>query len=660
MAGIRRVALLGALVMAATACSAGVDDGSGPAGDPFTAARAEAVGLAAFADCREARDYFRSQAAQHIDSYGAFYGVPTFRGRLAFSSVPVPGPSATVVDGVAQAATAAGTSGPAPLPAGVPPGVGGAPFSTTNVQETGVDEPDSIKTDGAHIFLVREDRIVAVDVTGEELREAGSLRIDNGWAAQLLLAGDRLLVVSPYASVGIEPRRRGVPWRARTAVHVVDVSDPSSMEVVETLWVEGSYVAARMVDGIARIVLRTGGAALPLVYPADGTQRAIRLAEVRNRTAIARSLVTDWIPRYTLTVGDTPPVGPTRPLTPCEDIRRPKEFSGVEMVSVITVDPEDPTPREAETVVGAGETVYASQTGLYVTTNRWEELAAGRRTPSRPTLTTQIHRFDITDPEQARYEASGEVDGHLLNQWSLSEHDGHLRVVTTLDPWGARSQSQVVVLRRRGPLLSPVGRVGGLGLTERVYAVRFMGDLAYVVTFREVDPLYVLDLADPRRPRVRGELKIPGFSSYLHPVGEGLLGIGQDATLRGRLLGVQASLFDVSDPTDPTQVAKVRLGQGYTAVQDDHRAFTWWEPSRLALFPVESYGRRGVAGSRAQALRVGEAHLSTVGAIQHPARRHQIERALVIGDAIYTVSSAGVMASDLDSFAERDWLRWRG
>lgn len=655
MAGIRRAGLLGVLALVATACPAQVDDGR--ARDGFVSARAEAVGLAAFADCREARDYFRSEAAEHLGTFGTYSGGPVAfaRGRAAFAPVPVPG--RVVAD--AAVATTAGASERSQLPAAVPTGTGGAPFSTTNVQEAGVDEPDSIKTDGVHIFLVREDRIVAVDVTGEELREAGSLRIDNGWAAQLLLAGDRLLVVAPDASVGIEPRRRGVPWRARTAVHVVDVSDPSAMEVVETLWVEGSYVAARLVDGIARVVLRTGGAALPLVYPADGTQRAMRLAEARNRTAIARSLVTDWIPRYTLTVGDTPPVGPTRPLTPCEDIRRPKEFSGVEMVSVITVDPEDPTPREAETVVGAGETVYASQTGLYVTTNRWEETVAGRRAPSRPTLTTQIHRFDITDPEQARYEASGEVDGHLLNQWSLSEHDGHLRVVTTLDPWGARSQSQVVVLRRRGRLLSPVGRVGGLGLTERVYAVRFMGDLAYVVTFREVDPLYVLDLSDPRRPRVRGELKIPGFSSYLHPVGEGLLlGIGQDATLRGRLLGVQASLFDVSDPTDPTQVAKVRLGRGYTAVQDDHRAFTWWEPSRLALFPVESYGRRGVAGSRAQALRVDEVDLSAVGAIQHPARRHQIERALVIGDAVYTVSSAGMMASDLDSFAERDWLRW--
>ena len=159
------------------------------------------------------------------------------------------------------------------------------------------------------------------------------------------------------------------------------------------------------------------------------------------------------------------------------------------------------------------------------------------------------------------------MPGSLLNQFSLSEHEGILRAATTVG-FGPDAESRVTTLERRDGRLVKRGDVGGLGRGERIYAVRFIGDVGYVVTFRQVDPLYTIDLADPDRPRVLGELKIPGYSAYLHPVGDDLLlGVGQDATDQGRLQGLQISLFDVSDLARPARLQQLRLGERWSSVR---------------------------------------------------------------------------------------------
>ena len=188
-------------------------------------------------------------------------------------------------------------------------------------------------------------------------------------------------------------------------------------------------------------------------------------------------------------------------------------------------------------VMSGGDTVYASTDRLYVANHRWidsddEEISG---------LTTHIHRFGMGGPEGPVYEASGSVEGFLLDQFAMSEHDGYLRVASTsAPPWWRSDEepdSRVDVLERNGRELRVVGSVGGLGRGERIYAVRFMGDVGYVVTFRETDPLYTIDLSDPHDPEVVGELKILGYSAYLHPIGDGLLlGVGQDADEEGRVM----------------------------------------------------------------------------------------------------------------------------
>jgi hypothetical protein len=271
----------------------------------------------------------------------------------------------------------------------------------------------------------------------------------------------------------------------------------------------------------------------------------------------------------------------------------------------------------------------------------------------------------------------------------------------------------VTVLEERDGDLVEIGLVDGLGKGEQIFAVRFMGDVEYVVTFRQVDPLYTVDLSEPASPVVLGELKIPGFSTYLHPVGDGLLlGIGQDATDEGRTTGSQASLFDVSNLADPQRVDQIGFGENsYSAVDWDPKAFLFWAERDLAVIPVSAWNyneQTGEEGNSSTAVLVqinDDGSLTELGRIGHPVTtdceryyeseplegepppatdgadaeasfaeadavapqtepfsegycwsyQPDIQRSVIIGDAIYTVSDGGLQMNDLDSLAAISW-----
>ncbi len=419
------------------------------------------------------------------------------------------------------------------------------------------------------------------------------------------------------------------------------------MTISRTLAVDGQYVSGRLTGGSARVVLNT---------PPD-------LADTGVDAVIPETTIRSNISRRTF----------RRPLVGCAAVRRPASYSGLDLLSVMTIDLDRGLYSvDRDAVIAGAQVVYASRTGLYVASQRYvPSLDTPQDVPAR--MTTEIHRFDTSDPERTTYRSSGSVPGFVLNQFALSEHAGALRVATTEEPlWMAGAQqrdaeSGVSVLREDGSRLVSVGRVGGLGKGERIYAVRFLGDAGYLVTFRQVDPLYTLDLSDPRAPKAVGELKVAGYSAYLHPVGDGLLlGVGRDATEQGLTQGPQVSLFDVSDLRAPRRLQQRVLGdQGAsTEAEWDHHAFLWWDPARLAVLPLQQYDTSGAAPglpvplARAAAatpfagavgLRVERSGISEAGRVAHGAGAAGalVRRSLVAKGRLLTISDRGIAASRL-------------
>ncbi len=558
---------------------------------------------------------------------------------------------------------------------------GGAPrFSNTNVQVLGVDEPDMVKTDGERIVVLSEGTLIVADVTGEKPEVIGRLPMDNFSLQSLFLSGDTVLLFGSSWTTGfplIEGDTEFAPPIFETpTVQLIEVDISGDPEVVSTMSIDGRYISARMVDDTVRFVSTSGPVGFEWSYPSGSGLRSERTAIEENQEIVRNSSADNWIPYYIVTDADGE-VTAEGTLFDCDRASHPEEFSGLDMLSVTTIDLRAGLSVVDSTgLLATGDTIYASTDSLYVATQSWDTwmwAQGGDIAPQPDGVSTEIHKFDISRTDSTGYVASGSVRGYLLNQFAMDEHEGLLRVASTTAPawWGGgfESESLVTILEEEGNELVEVGSVDGLGETEQIYSVRFMGDTAYVVTFRQTDPLYTVDLSDPANPEVVGELKILGYSAYLHPVGDGLLmGIGQDASETGRVQGTQVSIFDVSDPSDPIRVDQITLDEGSSSqVEYDHHAFMYWEPTGLAMVPIQQWWSDGKSDSvfyGAVGLMVDDAgDLEEIRRVAHPGGdddswdyRALISRTIVIGGNVYTVSGKGIMKSDIDSLAEEAWL----
>ncbi len=547
---------------------------------------------------------------------------------------PMPLPQTGGGDGGSGGGEGGGTvPPPQPAPVAAPAPARGEDTSQTNVQEAGVDEPDWVKAAGTTLYVARDGKLRAFDAGGDKVRELDALAVP-GFAHELLVRGDRALVISTLGYGPAEPvaafpsQVPGVPpsrWLGRTRLLEVDVSDPARMRVLRELDVEGSYLSARLTGATARVIVRTEPRGLEM--PETDATAAPEQQRAGWKRAVRRTRTRAWLPSAVLR-DRRKGTARRRALVRCRQVRRTQAFSGLGTLTVLTIDMKRGLPAvDSDALMIDGDTVYASQDRLYVASQRWLPSDADRAEILDQSA-TGLHAFSTEQAGETSYLGSGEVPGYLLNQWSLSEHEGTLRAATTsMPPWnsGARSESAVRTLKERDGRLVQVGAAGGLGKGERIYAVRFMGDTGFVVTFRQVDPLYTLDLSDPQKPRVVGELKVPGYSAYLHPVADGLLlGVGQNATEEGRRTGVQLSLFDVTDLAKPVRLDQETVGpNSSTGVEEDHKAFLWWAPERLAVIPAvqyaQDYSRTAFAGSLAY--RVDRAGgIAPVAQIGHPAQ----------------------------------------
>ena len=644
-------ALVAIVAVAATSCTSS-GSGSDPTGDAGAGAdpvlaietpdtRPVSL-LAASDDCDALLERLRASVRDHVGPYGL----------LGYGPHPMAWAARTSGNFVLDDLSAA---------ASVPKQASDLGHSTTNVQEAGIDEADVVETDGRRILALVDARLVYVDIDGPMRRRgAVDLKAKDLDQAEMFLDGDRVMVVQTgwrYDPASLSTRRdRWIddfsiegPVRGITRVSVVDLSDPDDLTVTDAFRIDGAYQSARMIDGVARIVVASEPDGLDFLAPQS--EHGEKAAHEYNRTVVDESTIDDWLPSIRHDGEDTRS-------TPCDRVYLPKRFAGAGMVNVLTVPLADRLAPETVSAQGSSQVVYASAKNLYVAAPSWvdpPEDADDDVLADPPPTTTDVHRFSLADQKVATYEVSGRVDGTVMGQFALSEHDDFLRVATTDGPqwsWDARSASTITVLHERDGQLVRRGKVGDMGRGEQITGVRFDGDRAYLVTYRQIDPFFVVDLSDPAHPEVAGELELPGFSSYLHPIGgDRVLGVGQDGTATGATTGTKVSLFDVSDPHAPKEVARWTEPSGRSGAEEDHRAFLWWPETDQVVLPLDS---AAAAFSGAVVLHVGADAITETGRV----RQLGVERSLVAGEKLYTYSAFGLVSTDLADAQDRTSVPW--
>ncbi len=563
-------------------------------------------------------------------------------------------------------------------------------FSGTNNQVAGVDEGDLVKTDGTHLFVLAGDGVDVVHAWPADSLEVVSHITTPGDERALFLHGTRLTVISqeniwePVADDATSADRSRLgwwnhSWQPRVTVTVVDVSATSNPTIVEQTTLDGWLVDARAIDGRVLVVAQdsfdipapavitipsesvvdpvpvdpglssdpSGPAVvipigISVAPPFDDGTRYVYEDEASYRNRLETAWETAAFPQVTVTAtgGGTS----TGDLFAAGRTYLPIKATGNNLLAVVsfTVDDDTAGPDAATTVAGVSGSVYASTSNLYVSAghwgNWWDATDAG--------TTTNIYRFDLHAAD-VPLTAMGAVPGIALNQFSLDESaDGVLRVATT-SGFGDRSSSGVYALAAAAGNLQTIGSVTGLAPGERIYSVRFIGDRGYVSTFRQIDPLFVIDLANPSKPRVVGELKVPGFSSYLHPLdATRLLGIGRDVDpVTGQVLGLQLSIFDVADAANPRRTATYTFAgdgwQSWSAALWDHRAVSWFGQQGILALPVQQgdwwQGSTGLVVFKVDTN--APAGFTNLGQITHD---RAVQRSVRIGDFLYSISAGEV------------------
>ena len=510
-------------------------------------------------------------------------------------------------------------------------------YSGTNVQVQGVDEADIVKTDGTYVYASTFGPAgAAVSIVRAVPPDSATVvaRIPaQGWEPNLFLDGDRLVVIEAAGAMFLRYDGPFPYWAPQTAVRVYDVSDPANPRLVRNVTVDGWYAGSRMIGDVVYLVANAW----------------IYLGE--NDTLVLPTITSDGTPR-TLTYGD---IGYFR------------DSDGTHVDTIIlalNVRTSDPPAFESFLTNGASQ-LYASPENLYLASAEWVY-----RGPAVVVEQSTIHKVALGGTVQ--YVCSAVVPGTILNQFSMDEKDGDLRVATTFGSWtpeGGQTSAGVYVL---DDVLHPLGQVTGLAPGERVYSARFLGDRGYLVTYRRVDPLFVIGLADPANPQVLGFLKVTGVSDYLHPYGgHYLIGLGSnDPDGTGRLRGIKLSLFDVGDVANPTEVASLAIGDGdnewaSSEAQYDHHAFLFIPgliPGRDdVVFPVTTMKwaanySQYEAWTGAYAVAVTPQGFTLRGTVTHGETQdywtNAVRRSLYIGDTLYTVSSGFLVASRLDTLTE--------
>ncbi|MBO5359764.1 MAG: beta-propeller domain-containing protein [Clostridia bacterium] len=501
-------------------------------------------------------------------------------------------------------------------------------YGKTNTQVKDVDEDDIIKNDGKYIYVLTDSSIKIIDAA--DMKLMSRISIDSRGSNGLYLYGNTLVAVGSTFDK-----------RQQTEIELYDITDKANPKLINEFSQDGYYFSSRLTDG--RIILLSQHS----VYP--------ETINLKDKYAV----YDDVVP--TVTNGTQ-----TQVLAPDMITILPQENDCSYTYTVMTT--VDLNAKEfspvTSSVLGSGDNLYCTKDNLYIVETKFIEEKAdygnGRIAISTGGLNTVIHRFSLKD-SVIRAEATGEVKGRTLNQFSIDEKNNLVRIATTDD-----EANRITVLDMN---LKKVAEIDGIATGETIQSVRYIGDYGYVVTFLQTDPLFVIDFKDMKNPKIVGELKIPGFSSYLHPFNGYLVGIGTHGDDGGALNALKISLFDISDPTNPQEVDRFIVQNAY-ADSYHKTVMDCAEKNILGFIYSDNYtGEAKLATLRIKEGNIehigsysnGKSDESYTGAVYSPDGKSEIvlydkamyagesvQRATYIGNTLYTISAHRICSYPID------------
>ena len=554
-------------------------------------------------------------------------------------------------------------------------------YSRTNTQVAGVDEGDNVKTDGQYIYIARDNDVIICQAT-PKLRQIAKISYSNtGFSPrEIYVDKDYLVVIGESYSSGpviynnkmnslqsIMPPRNFQSTTTQTIVY--SLNNKSNPEKLRETEIDGYYMTSRKTGNNLYILSNKN---INYYYDMEKQTESIPVYRDSKSGTSFHQLSFDKI-YY------------------CPNFVQP-EYLVVEAINLSNEKEADITA-----YLGSGDSVYASSENLYAATSIYEYPAVMKNGayPDYTEYETQILKFALKNGK-AEFLTDGKVPGSVLNQFSMDEYNGAFRIATTTgDAWrtdGHTSKNNLYVLDKN---LSITGKLTDLAPGEKIYSVRFMGKKAYIVTFRTVDPLFVIDLSKPENPTVLGALKIPGYSDYLHPYDENhVIGFGKDtveqtnydyqgnsAGTSAYYLGMKMALFDVSDPTHPKQQFTASIGDRGTDSEllQNHKALLFSRQKNLLAFPVTvmktdanstdyrgmpAYGSFEFQGAYVYNIDTENGFILK-GRISHLTREEMqksgqywyddaknINRIIYIGNNLYTLSNGMVKSFQIDDLKE--------
>jgi inhibitor of cysteine peptidase len=487
----------------------------------------------------------------------------------------------------------------------------GKDFSETNVQVQGVDEADIIKTDGDYIYTIAQGNIViAKAYPAEDAEILSTTKLSNFYPQELFIDNDKLLVFGSSSYTFESSQEQGEPaegqaepaqgdivsekmvasirapdyypnYRSFMTVKMYDISDRENPELIRNVDFEGSYLTSRKIGDYAYFVVNS--------YPSYWDKRP---------------LCEDIVPMYRDSSSDKEPkLEDMKPIAKCVEIGYIEPIQAENFITVASISmADDNADINKEVIVGSGQNVYASLENLYIAQTAWPRYNAIGDLAEDFVEKTVITKFGL-DNGEIDFLAKGEVKGTILNQFSMDEYDTNFRIATTISGYVDNKDTSTNNMYVLDKDMKVVGELEGVAPGESIYSVRFMGKRGYMVTFRHVDPLFVIDLSDPQNPSVLGKLKIPGYSDYLHPYDEThLIGIGKEvdasidadkihtegAVYYTAIQGVKLAIFDVSDVENPVEMYKEVIGDRGTEspAATDHKAFLFDKEKGILVIPM--------------------------------------------------------------------------